>query len=93
MNENISYASSVSTFLPDIGQSRVEICTRLYNYTVSKLLYKHLVGLLIRKYRSFSVVGLPYEHSRNLNEFYAFPSGIFEEIQWHIYLPRIGLCL
>jgi hypothetical protein len=38
MNEYISYASLVSTFLTDIGQSRAEICTRLYNYTLIKLL-------------------------------------------------------
>lgn len=49
MNEYISYPSPVSTFLPNGGQSRVEIRKRLYNYTVSKLLHKHLVGPFNKK--------------------------------------------
>jgi hypothetical protein len=53
MNEDISYAAPVSTFLPGVGQSRAEVCTRLYNYTLSKLLYKHLVGPLNKKLRKF----------------------------------------
>jgi hypothetical protein len=54
MNEYISFASPVSTFLPDIGQSRFEICTRLYNYTVSKLPYNHLLGPFSKKVQKFS---------------------------------------
>ena len=38
MNEHISCASPLSKFPPDVGHSRAEICTRLYNYAVSKLL-------------------------------------------------------
>jgi len=49
MNQYISYASPVFTFLPDVGQYRAEICTRLCNYTLSKLLYKHLVGPFNKK--------------------------------------------
>jgi sRNA-binding regulator protein Hfq len=49
MNKYVSNVSPVSTFLPDGGKSRAEICTRLYNYTVSKLLYKHLVGTFNKK--------------------------------------------
>jgi hypothetical protein len=46
MNEYVSYASPVSTVLPDVDQTRAEICTRFHNYTVSKLLHKHLVVCL-----------------------------------------------